>query len=86
MVGHYRTQTHPWIWYAPSSRRSSCSAPRPGFGSIRVSVTLGGSTWLTSIFPDSKSGTFLLPVKGSIRARERVAPGDVVGVSRKLLE
>ncbi|GAB3141034.1 hypothetical protein GCM10027057_24090 [Marisediminicola antarctica] len=51
-----------------------------------MSVTLGGSTWLTSIFPDSKSGTFLLPVKGSIRARERVAPGDVVGVSRKLLE
>ena len=61
-------------------------APGPGFGSIRVSVTLGGSTWLTSIFPDTKSGTFLLPVKKAIRARERVEPGDVVGVSLELLE
>ena len=60
--------------------------PRPGFGSIRVSVTLGGSTWLPSIFPDTKSGTFLLPVKKAIRARERVEPGDVVGVSLELLE
>lgn len=61
-------------------------APRPGFGSIRVSVTLGGSTWLTSIFPDSKSGTFLLPVKKAIRAREKVEPGDVVDVGLELLE
>ena len=60
--------------------------PRPGFGSIRVSVTLGESTWLTSIFPDSKSGTFLLPVKKAIRAREGVSPGDVVGVRLELLE
>ena len=60
--------------------------PRPGFGSIRVSVSLGGSTWLTSIFPDSKSGTFMLPVKKAIRARERVEPGDVVEVTLELLE
>jgi len=61
-------------------------APRTGFGSIRVSATLGGSSWVTSIFPDSKSGTFLLPVKKAIRARERVGPGDVVGVSLELPE
>lgn len=61
-------------------------APRPGFGSIRVSVSIGGSTWRTSIFPDSKAGTFLLPVKKAIRARERVEPGDVVSVSLQLLE
>lgn len=61
-------------------------APRPGFGSIRVSVSLGGSTWRTSIFPDSKAGTFLLPVKKAIRARERVEPGDVVSVSLELVE
>ena len=61
-------------------------APRPGFGSIRVSVTLGGSTWLTSIFPDSKSGTFMLPVKKAVRAREGVEPGDLVAVALELLE
>lgn len=80
-----------WVFLTvPAEQSAEISAiprePRPGFGSIRVSVTLGGSTWQTSIFPDSKSGTFILPVKKAIRAHEQVEPGDVVGVSLELLE
>ncbi len=49
-----------------------------GFGSIRVSVTLGTSRWDTSIFPDKQSGTYLLPLKAKIRAAEQIDDGDAV--------
>lgn len=51
-----------------------------GFGSRRVAVTLGRSTWSTSVFPDSRSGSFLLPVKQAVRRANDVVAGDVVHV------
>ncbi|MFM2374811.1 MAG: hypothetical protein RLZZ234_806 [Candidatus Parcubacteria bacterium] len=38
-----------------------------GWGSLPVSVKIDGTTWQTSIFPDAKAGTFLLPLKASVR-------------------
>lgn len=55
------------------------SRPRAGFGSVRVSVTIGGSTWQTSVFP-SGGGSYALPVKKSVRRAEDVEAGDVVDV------
>ena len=49
-----------------------------GFGSVPVKVTLGKTVWKTSIFPDSKSGTYLLPLKSSVRKAEGVFDGDEV--------
>lgn len=49
-----------------------------GWGSLPVSVTLGQTTWQTSIFPDKKSGTYLLPLKAQIRKKEDIADDDVV--------
>lgn len=54
---------------------------RRGFGSIKVEVTAGTTTWSTSIFPDSKAGSFLLPVKRAVREAEGVDVGDVVGLT-----
>jgi hypothetical protein len=51
---------------------------RRGFGSVRVAVTVGGTRWRTSIFPDAGSGSFLLPVKRSVRIAESLEAGDVV--------
>jgi len=53
----------------------------PGWGSVRVTARLGASEWRTSIFPDSKSGAFLLPIKAEVRKREGVAAGDTVSVA-----
>jgi len=47
-----------------------------GFGSVRVTVTIGASSWQTSIFPDNKAGTYLLPVKAAVRKAEGVEAGD----------
>jgi hypothetical protein len=33
---------------------------RRGFGSVRVQATIGQTTWATSIFPDTKSSSYLL--------------------------
>ncbi len=51
---------------------------RPGFGSIRVSATIKDYSWQTSIFPDSKSGSYLLPVKAEIRKKAEISAGDTV--------
>ena len=53
---------------------------KSGFGSIRVEVTLGDTTWKTSVFPDKDSGSYVLPVKRAVREAEEVEPGDSVEV------
>ena len=51
---------------------------RRGFGSVPVSVTIGKTTWNTSIFPDSKSGCYVLPLKAKVRMAEGVVAGETV--------
>lgn len=49
---------------------------RRGFGSVRVKVRCGRSEWSTSVFPDSRSGSYVLPVKKPVRRAERLEIGD----------
>lgn len=51
--------------------------PRRGFGSIPVRVKLGKSEWKTSIFPE-KGGTYVLPLKKSIRSAENIIKGNKI--------
>ncbi len=62
------------------------AGPPSGFGSVRVSVTLGETSWQTSLFPDSASGCFVLPVKKAVRSAESVEAGDPVAVQVALAE
>lgn len=59
---------------------------RRGFGSVRVTVTVGSTTWQTSIFPDTKAGSFVLPVKKPVRAAAQISAGDQVDVTLQLAE
>jgi hypothetical protein len=61
------------------------SSERHGFGSVRVSVTTGSSTWATSVFPDSDSGSFVLPVKSAVRRSEGLDDGSDMTVSLVVL-
>jgi hypothetical protein len=56
------------------------SGPPTGFGAVRVEVTLGTSTWRTSVFPDKARG-YVLPVKSAVRRREDLELGDRVLIS-----
>jgi hypothetical protein len=52
-----------------------------GFGSVRVEVTIGGTSWATSLFPEKATDSYLLPVKAAVRKAEGVDDGDVVRIS-----
>ncbi len=47
-----------------------------GFGSIRVDAEVNGVAWSTSVFPDKKSGSFLLPVKADVREKAKLSVGQ----------
>lgn len=49
-----------------------------GFGSVPVEVTVGKTTWETSIFPDKYSGSYILPVKVKVRKAEDIEAGEKV--------
>jgi hypothetical protein len=54
------------------------------FGSVPVTATLGATSWETSIFADTRSDSYLLPLKVDTRRREGIAAGDRVTVSLEL--
>lgn len=83
-----------WIWDARKSDSWTFATVSPecsddlreqnathGFGSIPVDVTIGDTTWQTSIFPDKESGCFVLPIKAAVRKAESIAAGDTVEVA-----
>jgi hypothetical protein len=49
-----------------------------GFGSLPVTVTIGQTTWQTSIFPDKYSGSYILPLKAQVRKKEDIEAGEKV--------
>jgi hypothetical protein len=59
---------------------------RRGFGSVRVEVTIGTTTWQTSIFPDTKAESYVLPIKKPVRATEQLAVDDLVDITLRLVE
>jgi hypothetical protein len=64
--------------------RDLAGGPRRGFGSLRV--TMGGSTWATSIFPDSVRGSYALPIKRAVRKAEALKVGDIATVTVELID
>ena len=57
---------------------------RRGFGSVKVTVTLGESRWQTSLFPN-KDGSWFLPVKKPVRLAEGLEYGDTIEIGLDLL-
>ncbi len=52
-----------------------------GFGSLKVQAQIGDSVWSTSLFPDKKTGSYLLPLKKSVRLQEKFAAGESINIS-----
>ena len=75
----------PWVFVTlpvEDSDEILDKVPEPGgFGSVRVDVTIGESTWQTSVFPDKESGCYVLPIKAAVRRAEGLAAGDAAEVA-----
>ncbi len=100
MLHRYRFTAPLWIWASsgegswhivslPDEAADEINAitdgARRGFGSVRVEVTVGPTTWRTSIFPSNQSDTFVLPVKKAVRTKAGVEDGDEIEVDLTLL-
>jgi len=59
--------------------------PGKGFGSVRVEVTVGSSTWRTSVFPSGERRTYVLPVKKLVRVAEGLEEGTEAKVRLSLV-
>ena len=89
-----------WLWNAEKGSWHFLTVPpeqaaeirfdsigmRAGFGSVRVEAAIGDVTWTTSLFPDSRTGGYILPLKAEVRRRAGIAAGDDVTVILKLTE
>jgi Domain of unknown function (DUF1905) len=62
--------------------RSAGSAKAPG--SVPAQVTIGATSWLTSLFADTKRASYLLPLKAPARRREGIIAGDTVTLTISL--
>jgi hypothetical protein len=65
---------------------ADAAGPRGGFGSIRVSVTIGDTTWQTSLFPEGAGGSMVLPVKKAVRHAEALEAGEPCLVAVELAD
>jgi len=89
----YQFKSKVWQWHASDSWyfvslpkeeskeiKELYSFPRHGFGAIPVIVQIGDTTWETSIFPDSKTKTYIMPIKKAVRKLEKIKEGETVEV------
>ncbi|MFN8441826.1 MAG: DUF1905 domain-containing protein [Caldilineaceae bacterium] len=84
-----------WFWKGPAPWFFVTIPPQPssdikaisshvtyGWGVIPVHVQIGKSKWQTSLFP--KDGSYLVPIKASVRKAEKIEEGDDVTIQLKV--
>jgi len=52
-----------------------------GWGRLKTTVSIGSSNWKTSVWFDTKFESYLLPVRTSVRKKERLIIGTFVVVT-----
>jgi len=99
MSASYSFTAHLWEWASKASWyflslpeadaddiEERFGATAHGFGSIRVEVKIGATTWRTSIFPSTSEKTYVLPVKKAVRSAEGLLPEAQVAVELTIIE
>lgn len=98
MTNHFNFKAKVWVYDGPAAWHF-ISVPvktsttikkvfgglKRGWGSLRVQVQIGCHKWQTSIFPDNKTQTYLLPLKKEIRSAANIKAGQTVAVQLEIL-
>lgn len=71
---------------AAEIKKLTASLPRKGRWSVRVQARISFVKRVTSIFPDKKSGSYLLPIKASVRKELHIEASDEVSIELVLLD
>lgn len=61
-----------------SEIRDALRTEEAGWGRLKATAEIGNSKWDTAIWFDTKLNTYLLPIKATIRAHEKISAGDTV--------
>ncbi len=56
-----------------------------GWNSLPVEVAVGEVVWRTSVFYDSKTATYLLPIKADVRRRAGLVGDQMVSLNLQVL-
>ena len=77
-------------WYfvniEPSkSIRIKADSTKYGAGFVKVEAKIGTTKWITALFPQNKTKSYLLSIKSSIRKKEGLLEGDTVSVKLRLV-
>ena len=60
--------------------RTALRQEEEGWGRLKATARIGNSEWKTAIWFDTKSNTYLLPLKAEIRKKEQLDEGKTVKV------
>ncbi len=74
---------HEWLFVAMPEEmareiRENLKFQEEGWGRMKATAKVGNSEWSTAIWFDTKSNTYLLPIKAAIRKKEEVEPGKEI--------
>ncbi|GAB4084200.1 DUF1905 domain-containing protein [Myceligenerans cantabricum] len=86
----WEARTESW-WFVSvpadvSDELADLPLPPRGFGSIRVRVTVGSTTWQTSVFPSDRESGYVLPMKKAVRTKESLTPHAPVTVTLETVD
>ena len=98
MKKHIVFKTKLWLWPGESANWHFVSLPKDvsrglrevykgmhrGWNSLPVEVRVGKIVWSTSMFFDSKSQQYILPIKAKVRQQECIYVGDDVKITLKI--
>ena len=60
--------------------RETFKEEEEGWGRLKATARIGHTEWQTAIWYDTKAATYLLPLKGDVRKKEKINTNDVVEV------
>jgi hypothetical protein len=61
--------------------RQMLKGQEEGWGRLKATAKVGDSEWKTAIWFDTKSNTYLLPVKAEVRKKEQIKVADKITVT-----